>query len=354
MKPILAVGLASLFVLAGCTGTTVTGTGGGGAGGSGGQGGTGGGDPVPGGQSLKLGPVQVAPGTENTQCIQARLGNADLLRAHQIHNVLSDGSHHLIVYRTTETEEKLTPYDCEPFVNALDPSKGSPLMITQKHDELLTLPDNVAFTLDPNQMIRLEVHFINAGAEPIEIEATADFIPIAESDFKHEAGFLFLGDPDINIPAMSTAKVGPVFLPLGKLLPEVAEQTTFFAITGHTHQWGKKVSVSVVKDKSDPGTSIYDVANWSWAEPETVKHDPGFSITKEGGFRFSCEYDNKSASTVSFGEGANDEMCFFWAYYYPSKGAFVCAHTDQASDPATGEPYVDICCPGSPYCGFLQ
>lgn len=356
MKRVLFLGAVGLFVL-GCGGTSVTGSGGdggtagtGGQGGSGtttsGGGGTGAGEPVPGQQSLTFGPVKVESGSENTQCIQARLGNLDLLRAHQIHNVLSNGSHHMIVYRTTDTEEKLTPYDCQPFTDALDPSKGSPLMITQKHDEVLTLPDNVAFTLDPNQMIRLEVHFVNASAAAIDLSATTTFIPIAEGDFKYEAGFLFLGDPDIDIAAKSSAKVGPVFLPLGKLIPEISD-TTFFAITGHTHQWGTNVSVNVVKDKSDPGTPIYEVPNWSWSEPETVTQDPGFSIAKDGGFKFSCEYDNKSDQSVGFGESASDEMCFFWAYYYPSKGAFVCAHTDQV---AGG---YDLCCPGSPVCSQL-
>ena len=52
--------------------------------------------------------------------------------------------------------------------------------------------------------------------------------------------------------------------------------------------------------------------------------------------------------TVGFGEGANDEMCFFWAYYYPSHGARVCVHTTQ-----TGSP-IDICCPGSGLCSVLR
>ena len=32
-------------------------------------------------------------------------------------------------------------------------------------------------------------------------------------------------------------------------------------------------------------------------------------------------------------------MCFFWAYYYPDKGAHVCFHTDQFLGG------FDLCCP---------
>src|SRR5262249_8432652 len=136
--------------LVGCNGTVSEAGAGGSTGGGGGSGGAGGSEPVPGEQSLTFGPLTLKSGTENTQCTQARLKNMDVLRAHQIHNVLSQGSHHMIVYKTSDTVEKLTPYDCQPFVDTLDPDKGSPLMITQKHDDTLTLPDNVAFSLDQN------------------------------------------------------------------------------------------------------------------------------------------------------------------------------------------------------------
>lgn len=349
MKRAVILGL----LLAGC-GSNVAASGGGGAGGSGGStstptggGGAGGSEPVPGSESLTFGPKTLAPGEENTQCIQVRLKNMDVLRAHQIHNVLSPGSHHMIVYRTTDTVEKLTPYDCQPFVDTLDPSKGSPLMITQKHDDTLTLPDSVAFSLEPNQMIRLEVHFINATADALDMQATTTFVPIADKDFKWEADFLFLGNPDIDIPASSSHTLGPVFLPLGKLLPDLVGEAKFFAITGHEHQWGTGVKVDLVKDENDPGISVYDPPNWSWSEPETVKADPEFTIEAGGGFRFSCSWDNKSPDPVKFGESANDEMCFFWAYYYPSKGAHVCAHSEQAPQFGT-----DLCCPGNVLCQY--
>lgn len=361
MKRAIVLGL----FLVGCGEGSISGAGGSGAEGGGGSGAEGGGNtvtssdggsgggttttPVPGQQSMTFGPVKLDPGSENTQCIQARLKNTEPLRVHQMHNLLSQGSHHLIVYRTTETEEKLTPYDCDPFIDTLDPTKGAPLMVTQKHEETLTLPEGVAFTLEPNQMIRLEVHYFNASAQPIDMTATATFVPIAEADYKHEADFLFLGNPDIDIAPMSKAKLGPSFIPLGKLIPGIANEAKFFALTGHTHQYGTNVTVNVAANKDDPGTPVYNVDNWSWAEPETVKHDPGFSIGPDGGFKFSCEWNNTSPKQVGFGESANQEMCFFWAYYYPSKGAYVCAHTDQYSQVLT-----DLCCPGSPFCEYLK
>jgi hypothetical protein len=326
------------------TGSTTSGAGGASSGAGGGAGAgttTGAGGALEGpSYSVSFGPVKVAPGEEHTQCIVARLGNPEAFHVGSMHNLLTQGSHHLIVYRTADTEEKLTPYDCQPFADTLNPAKGSPLMVTQKHDEVLTFPEGVAVTLDANQMIRLEMHYINPSDAEIEVKATSTFVTLPDEKFKDEAGFLFLGDPDINIEPHSKQTLGPVFLKL----PSKVDGVNFFGITGHTHQFGTNVTVAVSANKDDPGKSVYDVPNWSWSEPPTVYQDPPFQVPAGGGFRFSCSWNNTSDQSVKFGESANDEMCFFWAYYYPSKGAFVCAHTDQVPGG------FDLCCPGPALC----
>lgn len=289
--------------------------------------------------------ITIAPGSENTQCVVKRLGNDELIRVHQIHNVLPQGSHHLIVYRTADTEEKTTPYDCDPFLDALDPSKGSTVMVTQKHDETLTLPTGVAFSMPAGQMVRLEMHYINTTAAPIDVSATSTFVTIPAKDFKDEADFLFVGTPDIDIPAHSKMTIGPTFF---QLPHELLGDAKFFGITGHTHQWGTNVTVAAADTKDGPDKAVYDVPGWLWSEPATLIHEPTFSIPQGGGFRFTCDYNNLGNQHVGFGESANDEMCFFWAYYYPSQGSYVCFHTKQI-----GNGY-DICCPGNGLCGFLD
>jgi hypothetical protein len=286
--------------------------------------------------SLTFGPVTAQPGEEHTKCMVMRLGNTAALHVGTIHNVLSQGSHHMIVYRSNETTEQTTPFDCQPFTDTLDPTAGSTLMVTQKKDDLLTLPDGVAFGLDANQMVRMEVHYINPGSTPLQITATTNFITMDESRFKDLADFLFIGDPDISIPAHATSKLGPIYFQL----PVDYAGVNFFAITGHEHQFGTNVTVSTSTSVSDPGTSVYDVPDWKWSEPTTVISNPPFQIPNNGGFTFTCEWNNTSDNAVRFGESANNEMCFFWAYYYPSQGSRVCIHSSQYNNG------IDICCPG--------
>jgi Copper type II ascorbate-dependent monooxygenase, C-terminal domain len=289
-------------------------------------------------------PVTIAPGTENTQCIVARVGNDEIIRVHQIHNTLPQGSHHLILYRTSDTEEILTPYDCDPFIDSFDPAKGSTVMVTQKHEDTLTLPAGVAFTMPPEQMVRLEMHYINTTSVPIDVSATSTFTTIPAKEYKHEADFLFVGTPDIELPAHSKTTIGPTYFGI----PDDLANVNFFGITGHTHQWGRNVTVNAAESKDGPEKSVYDVPGWLWSEPATVMHDPVFTVPQGGGFRFTCEYNNLGDQKVGFGESANDEMCFFWAYYYPSQGAYVCVHTKQI-----GGGY-DLCCPGNSLCSFFD
>jgi hypothetical protein len=293
--------------------------------------------------SVTYDPLTVMPGEEHTRCVVKRLNNPNPIHVGTIHNQLNDGSHHLIVYKVGDTMEQTTPFDCQPFTDLLDPSKGTPLMISQKKDDTLTLPKGVAFNIDANQMVRLEMHYINTTPNPLQVSATSTFVSMDDKDFENEAGFLFVGDPDINIAPQSSFTLGPIYTPE----PAMLAGSKYFGVTGHEHHFGTSVTVATTTGKTGTDTPIYDVPGWSWSEPKTVYLDPPATIPTGGGFRFTCSWNNTSANNVKFGESANDEMCFFWTYYYPSKGAFVCAHSEKVPGG------IDLCCPGSPLCSYV-
>jgi hypothetical protein len=301
--------------------------------------------PAPPTVTLSFPTIPVAAGEEKTQCIVARLGNPTPIHVGSVHNVLGETSHHMIVYRVNDTTEQLTPFPCQPFTDTLDPTKGSPLMVTQKKDDLLTLPAGVAYSLDANQMIRLEMHYINASSSEKMVTATSTMVPISDDDFHDEAGFLFIGNPDIKLPPKSTTQLGPTFFQI----PQGLSGVKYFAMTGHEHQFGTNVQVAMSTTDTDPGKMIYDVPGWLWSEPKTQVFDTPFTVPDNGGFTFTCSWNNTSDKSVSFGESANNEMCFFWAYYYPSQGARVCFHTSHLG----GVGGADLCCPGDPLCSLI-
>ena len=357
---LVSTGFLGVFLaLAGCgdDGASPGRDGGGGGGTDGGGGGTdGGGGGTDGGggggtdsgidpsecYQVQFGPLTVGSGVERTQCVITRLGNPEAIHVNQIENYLGTSSHHMIVYRVNDTEERLEPFDCDPFRDTLDPTQGSPLVISQKEHDLLQLPDGVGFELEANQMVRLEMHYINTTGADVTLESTSTICPMRPEDFEHTADFLFIGTPDIDIPPHSTYSTGQMYFPI----PSEYADANFFAITGHEHQYGTNVDIWTATGASDPGTSVYDPMPFLWEEPETVYHDPPFQVPAGGGFKFQCDWDNYSDNNVGFGESANQEMCFFWAYYYPGTGPRVCFVTEQLGG-------LSGCCPGSPVCGFF-
>lgn len=263
--------------------------------------------------TMTFGPIDVGAGEEHTQCIVKRLGNLGAIHVGQIHNELIGVSHHLIVYKSTATTEITEPFNCQPFADTLTGGAGGPLMITQKHDELLTLPSGVAFNFDPNQMVRLEVHFINPTAETQSIEAKSTFYAMPDAEFHDEAGFLFAGNTAVQLPPMQSKTIHKF---IG--MPSDLYGKNFFGFTGHVHKFGTNVVVGM----GVPGSlgPVYDEPNFTWNEPPTKYFDPPRILGNGEGFDLTCEYDNTSSNTVGFGESANDEMCFFWAYYFPNTG----------------------------------
>ncbi len=285
--------------------------------------------------TVQFGPITVPAGTENTQCIVVPLGNTASIHVGQIHDLLGTSSHHMILYKVAAQATQSTPFDCQPFQGALNPANGNPLIISQKADDTLTMPTNVAYTLDPNQMVRLEMHYINANTMPVTLVTTSTLTTIPAADYKYDASFLFIGDPQISIPANATFDTGHQYF----ALPAQYNSSNFFAITGHEHHLGTEVQIWSATSSSDPGSLIY--TSTSWSDPPVTTFAPPIHIPTGGGFKFQCNWDNTTTSTVSFGESANNEMCFFWAYYWPSLGASVCFVDNGAS----------ACCPSaSPIC----
>jgi hypothetical protein len=286
--------------------------------------------------SISIGPIMVPPGGENTQCVEKRLTNAEAKWIGKMHTHLNGVSHHMIVYRVASTEETLEPFDCFPFLETLNPDTGSPLMVSQVPEETLDLPFGVAFGIEPGQMVRLEMHFVNPSDTESMVSGEAVFEVLPDEQFAYEAGFLFIGNPDIIDMGQGPQTLGPTWFPL----PSELTNVKIFGMTGHTHKWGTNVKVEYLTAEDAEAVPVYDFPAWDWEEPPVVTFKPPLEMPYDSGFRFTCEWDNQSGQAINFGESADDEMCFFWAYYYPSKGHKVCAHTDRLGFP------LNLCCPG--------
>jgi hypothetical protein len=224
---------------------------------------------------------------------------------------LGPSSHHLILYRSGETVEQKTPFSCAPFGGALDGTL--PLYIAQTANTVLEFPKTprrVAVKLAAGQMVRIEMHYINYGTAPVTAQGSVKLTTIDELQVDDYADLLFWGNAKIDIPANSAATVGPTWHapPPG---------TTILSLTAHTHKHGVGFTVERA-EKDMPGTMIYQTNQWDNAP--YLQFDPPLALGPTEGLRWTCQYQNDTSLPIRFGESANDEMCFVWGYYYPSRG----------------------------------
>jgi len=93
---------------------------------------------------------------------------------------------------------------------------------------------------------------MQAPRAPRTAEATTTFIPMPADQVDDEADIMFMGDANINIPAMSTVTLGPSFIQL----PARFNGVSYFAITGHEHKLGTNVYVEVAQNAGSQGSAM--------------------------------------------------------------------------------------------------
>ncbi|HKP57648.1 MAG TPA: hypothetical protein VJV78_13045 [Polyangiales bacterium] len=261
--------------------------------------------------SIKIPNVQ--PGDEDTQCMQVTVPGTEAVSITRVHNTLSPGSHHFILTAMNDAAAKEAPLaHCAGFRGAI---KGAPLTITQKHDDQIQLPEGIAYKLAAKQILHLELHYINTSDKAMDIVGSANLYPAPAGANLQEAAVLLVGTADINVPAHSTKESAPKFLKL----PAGMDGVKFYAITGHTHRFGTRVKVSTAMGANAPGTLLYDPERFDWEAPEMKPLQPNATIPNGGGFMLQCSWNNTSDETLTWGESALKEMCFFWGYYFPRK-----------------------------------
>lgn len=283
--------------------------------------------------STSIGPVTATVGGENTVCMHRRLGNEKGGFVRRVRGTLTEGSHHMIVYLAPDDEqEDAEPYNCQGFAGIIDTggqgipvleARNVPFFIAQTKNEDLQLPNTeddvpVGFRIEPNQMLMIELHWFNTTPQEqqvvgdIEVDMITDDRPVMESSFG------FWGTVNIDIPPNSKADTGVLW-------QRALADTNVFGLTTHQHQRGTRMSVW----KSD-GLEVSEeqsmADNTDWEDPPLERFDPPISFGPGEGMAYRCQWNNATNAYVDFGEDFDDEMCFFWFYYYPSLDFDICFH----------------------------
>ena len=265
--------------------------------------------------ALHMPSVSLAPAQETTQCVVLQLSNDTPQMLRRIHSVIASGSHHLIAYRAPAgTPLQATPTPCQPFA---DITNGvSPVIIAESSDAEVAYPDGVGLPIEAHQLIKLEEHFINTTDAAIQSTGTVEFT---------------LADPDPNLIAANLmfwgpqgfAAISPHATGSADFAHAVLANAKVFGLTTHEHHFGTLATVGLAASAQAASTELY--RNTDWEHPPLKEFDPPLSFDGTQELRIHCEWFNSSDVPVPPGLSAvTNEMCFFWAYYYPSQGFQIC------------------------------
>jgi hypothetical protein len=264
-----------------------------------------------------IGPWPIEPGQEKTECIVYHLGNPEGGFIRHIHAELGPRSHHMSLYASAATEEQRVPFACRGFDSILEGDR--PLFIAQQERADLTFPDDdqgapVGFQIGPDQMLRLELHYLDTTGTPGTGEGhfVLDTIPVSTAVVPADIGFW--GTTDFQIPPHAAAETPVKFV---RAMPD----SHIFAVTTHQHHLGTRMRVWYANDANDTAsTPICDCRTWSDPPIEIMSPPLSFGPGAKAGLAYQCQWMNNGPDPVVYGEGFDNEMCFLWQYYFPGRG----------------------------------
>jgi len=237
--------------------------------------------------TASIGPYPINAGEEKTHCIVFRLDNAEGGFIRNIRAELGVHSHHMTIYRSADTVEQRVPFDCLGFDSVLQGDQ--PLFIAQQERAELAFPTDekghpVGFAIEPHQMVRMEMHYLNttAAAATSEGRFILDTVPLSKTVMP--ADVAFWGTDSINIPPHAAWKTDVKFVlaPVGNRM---------FALTTHQHSLGTRIRGWYADDAADTAAPPL-VDNRSWRDPTLEIFTPPMAFGEPGGKMIYVETEN--------------------------------------------------------------
>jgi len=217
----------------------------------------------------------------------------------------SAGVHHIVIFRSTASEPQGSR-ECAAFQ-----SNWRPLYAGGPATDPLETPSGVAFPVGEEETWVIQMHYVNAGDEPITDSTTVAIEFTKRGQPFTKAGLAVMGSDEISLPPNQVSEVvGVCDIPTGGVPP-----VETFAVWPHMHQLGTRFKI---EHTSGGSTSTLLDMPWSfgdqpmWFPPAKLMIAPGDRITT------TCTYNNTTDQTVGFGESTFEEMCFDFFYYFPA------------------------------------
>jgi hypothetical protein len=174
----------------------------------------------------------------------------------------------------------------------------------QTPENKITYPEGVGRSVKTEDGLRVMAHYLNTTGEDIEAKIRVVFRVVPEGTVEHQAGALFLNNLAVYVEPNSAGSATKTC--------SVPYDVELINVVSHMHMHG----THFVATTSD-GQTLYETNNWD--EPQANVFDPPLSIKAGTEITFSCQYQNPTGSTLTFGDSAQtNEMCILSGTYFPA------------------------------------
>jgi hypothetical protein len=286
--------------------------------------------PPPLGQGIQLGMTKtIAPGNESYGCQLFQMPDEDLF-IHEQTVRFSRGGHHILLYKTPyttipERDENGTlvngaeVHDCSEGVTAhwkVDSVLGGSEIFD--HPGMFRgLPEGVAVHLPRKTIVAMSVHYLNASAEPVTVDARANLSTIPREKVTMEAGLLYLDNHVLHVPPMGTS--------IARMHCPIPSDVFVVNLQSHMHERGTSFAATVVDEKGRLLKKLYETKRW--IEPPVESYHPFLMLRAGETLETRCDYENPEARAIVYGPRSSDEMCQLIGPYFPRDPKFeACAN----------------------------
>lgn len=297
--------------------------------------------PAPGtGFQLATGAYSVPSGTESQKCYFFAAPQTETFFNH-VSSALNPGSHHFTVFRVrTKVNLYGAPGDVVDGGECFKVSNWAdwPLVTNQQNSDVghttfdWQYPDGVAQRLAPNELLMVQIHYVNVAAQktPSNAKGIVNFYSVDKSAVTAEMGTLFGVAHHVRVCPGDTDAKAWGSCELNKNTSG-AKPVTIAAANGHTHRRGIKFTMGLLQSVTDPAPArFYESSTW---------HDPVYAhgltvpVPAGGGVRWDCDYAMNASECGNPQDGCcctfgpledTQEHCNAFIYYYPKTDDVTC------------------------------
>jgi hypothetical protein len=228
---------------------------------------------------------------------------------------MTEGSHHLIVFMTQNALQPDGTLVKDCGLTGGGGLGGLPIWTysAQTPEQTAPMPDGVGMTVNANQHLYVQMHYLNTTDEPLVVHASLSAFGLpSTTEFTRTEVFVTF-NADISIPPHATNFVVTATC-------DVADKK-FWQMSTHAHMQAIKTSVA-------DGTDMLFTSD-NWEHPGQQLWDgPRYYQFKQPQITWSCTYNNTGANadnTIVAGQSARtDEMCMAVGYQFPAVGPRGC------------------------------